>query len=241
MKILVTLLGILGFGLCLPGKADVLNLFPPPGATSFQGQDIGSVVVGTIFDATNTFTIGDAAIQFNPFGGETGNITVDIFAVTKNSDNNGDGDLGALLATASANITDNGQQFYDVPINFTFDAGSRYMIGFADTDPTFPGWGEGKTARNLMTFWEVDPASPCASNATPCLPFAVAAVGSLGGVNVIDGTFGSNFRNMNFPAIELGSVPEPRLVGFLLVGMALVPIARKRLKPIACNRNQPKH
>jgi hypothetical protein len=215
-------------GLSATVNAAVLDLFPPPGLTSFQGQDIGSVVVGTIFDAVNTFSIGDAAIQFNPFAGETGNITVDIFAVTKNSDNNGDGDLGAMLASASTNIVDNGQQFYDVPINFTFSAGSRYMVGFADTDPTNPGWGSGKTARNLMTFWEADPARPCASNPTPCLPFTVGPVDGLGAATVIDGTFGSNFRNENLPAIQLSSVPEPAPYAYFVLAIGLLLLIRRK-------------
>ena len=258
--IVLTIFGTLSLGFCWMAKADTLNLFPPPPLTlgdASQGQDIGDFGVGVVFDAVNSFSITDAAIQFNPFAGTTKDILAVVYSVTKNSDNNGTGDInftpagcnpnnpntipgncnaiaGTNAPTGLANsaitpIVDNGQQFYDTLLNFNFVAGNRYALEFfANSDINSFGWGTGAGAQNLMTLWEWDPSNPADK------PFTVGPSGSLGAVSVVDGAYigDGGILNKNFPAIQLsGAVPEPRMVGVLLGAIALLlfPMLRKRL------------
>jgi hypothetical protein len=254
------LLSISCLVLCSIGRADIISLFPPPPLTnsdSSQGKDIGDFGIGVLFTATSTFSISDAAIQFNPYAGLTPDIQSVIYTVTQNSDNNGDGDInftpagcnpnnpnvipGNCTAYAGTNvptgvatsgitpIVDNGQQFYDTNINYTFVAGNSYAIVFfanVDQSGTAAGWGTGanNTERNEMTFWEWDPAI------SGDVPFTVGPLSVVDGVYVGDG----GARNENFPAVELSGVPEPRasaiLVGVLLLSLA---VRKRPVRPIA--------
>ena len=231
-------------------RADVLNLFPPPPLTqgdSAQGQDIGDFGIGVVFTANSTFSITDAAIQFNPFASKTPNIQSVIYSATAstraitytpagcnpNNPNTIPGNCTAYAGTnvpvglATSGITsivDSGQQFYDTVIPFTFTAGQTYAIEFfanVDQSGTDAGWGTGanNTERNLMTLWEWDPAIAGDNS------FTVGPLTVLDGAYVGDG----GALNRNFPAVQLGVVPEPRMIGAVLGGIALLLMACRRL------------
>ena len=248
------LFATLALSLCVTARGDVISLSPPPPLTngdSSQGQDIGDFGIGVLFNANSTFSIADAAIQFNPFGDKTFNIQSVVYTVTQNSDNNGDGDInftpagcnpnnpnvipGNCTAYAGTNvptgaatsgitpIVDGGQQFYDTNINYTFQAGNSYAVVFfanVDQSGTLAGWGTGanNTQRNFMTLWEWDPAI-AGDN-----PFTVGPVTVKDGVYVGDG----GARNMNFPAVELSTIPEPRSTALLVAAGLLLIVARRR-------------
>jgi hypothetical protein len=216
-----------------------------------QGQDLGNFGIGVLFTAQSNFSISDAAIQFNPFAGTTLNILSVIYTVTQNADNNGDGDINfnpsgcnpnnpntipgncnaysgtnVPVGAATSGITsivDNGQQFYDTNVSYNFVSGNSYaLVFFANVDQsgTSAGWGTGanNTQRNLMTLWEWDPSKPADK------PFTVGPLSVVDGVYVGDG----GARNMNFPAVQLSSAPEPSMFVMILGAILLLPVARKR-------------
>jgi len=240
---------------CVKSRGDVISLFPPPPLTNSdagQGKDIGDFGIGVLFTADSTFSIADAAIQFDPYAGLTPDIQSVVYTVTQNSDNNGDGDINFTpvgcnpnnpnvipgncnaypgtnvpVGVATSGITpivDNGQQFYDTNINYTFVSGNSYaVIFFANVDQsgTAAGWGTGanNTERNTMTLWEWDPIISGDN------PFTVGPVTVIDGVYVGDG----GARNENFPAVKLSSIPEPQHLSPVLVTAALLLlVARKR-------------
>jgi hypothetical protein len=237
-KLTILVRGAVFLGLCVTASADILNLFPPPPPLniSSEGQDIGNFGVGVLFDAVNTFSINDAAIQFNPLFdpitepnlGKTLNIQSVIYSVTGGTetltlgaDIAGTNAPSGLANSAITPVVGLDQEFYDTLINFTFVAGNRYAIEFFANDDqagTLQGWGTGAndTERNLMTLWEYDPAMVGYS------AFTVGPSGSLGAATVIDGVYVGDGGpgNRNFPAIQLSSVAVPEPSTILLFGSA---------------------
>ena len=191
--------------LAAPLEADILSLAPPR-LTPYDGQDIGDTQIGVSFTALATYTISAAGIKFNPFGNQTSQpktyeLDVYIYAVTG-------GTRGPLLANGSlcrggpcpqtnlfpSNGNPGTPVFFDVPVNFTFTAGQTYLVEFG-VQPD--GWGEGPTAKNSVEFYRFDPSFPNDPPSESGVPFTV------GPAQVLDGWFGADATNQNFPHIRM--------------------------------------
>ena len=218
-------LGARGLGLlialvlAIPVWADVFVLDPPalvPFDSAFVGENSDR---GDVFDALSNFSVSSVGIFFDPLTGGAANITANIYSVS----GAGVGTLGALLATASAPVSDVGGAFYEVPIAFDFFAGNRYYLAFTADGAT--GWGSNI---NNMRFFGFD---------FPDAPFTV------GNVSIVDGgCFGppcSGFANGVMPEIRLTTgpslsfVPEPAPAPLVLLALSAIGFALWRKNRIS--------
>jgi hypothetical protein len=193
-----------------------------PTFASELADNIGTNVDrGAVFDALTTFTISSAGIFLEPLAGGATAIAVDIF-VSNLAPANGNALHGATLASGSATIVDAGAGFYDVPINFTFNAGSRYDLVFRSLDPG--GWGFGA---NNIEFYDFDFFSG----------HATYGVGGL--VSVLDGSCHpapdagcGNYSNSVMPHTRFETVstalPEPLTLTLLGTGLFATAVWRRR-------------
>jgi hypothetical protein len=168
------------------------------------------------FDALASFDISSAGILFDPLAGGATEISVEIWDMSLTG---GVGSRNTLLASASTPITDNGLTFYDIPINFSFAAGTRYNVGFNSVTPD--DWG-----RNIndMEFYLFD------------FPRTSYTVDGL--VDVLDGGHGlgtdGGFVNGVMPHIRFNTtvndntVPEPITATLGLMGLGVLGMATRR-------------
>jgi hypothetical protein len=184
-----------------------------PTATVFTGQALGLQDRGVWFDVLEAFDITSAGIFFDPFVGGASHVGVAIWEITGFAAPPGDpGTRQADLAAAFTAIADIGFAFYDVPINFSFEAGKRYGVSFDSVDAAGAqvGWG---TNLNSMRFYDFQYPNP-AYNIPPVDPL----------VTVRGTNFGGTLNHLNEPNVrfETGAqaVPEPSTV--LLLGGALL-------------------
>ena len=191
----------------------------------YQSNDLGNLDRSVVFDALTNFTVSSFGIKMDPFEtvGAT-SLSVTIYSVTdagNPSANNGTGNRGAQLATASAGITDVGWAFYDIPIAFSFTSGNRYDVAF----DTPGGFGAAPNLKNWMEFTAFDPSL------VDYAPFSVD-----GTVSVVDGGYGGDYRNHNFPHTRLTMdggddqtvIPEPSTYLSLGAGLLLLGYLRSR-------------
>ena len=193
-------------GGCVGGPV-TLDLMPP-GLAPYVGIDVGQVP-GVSFTANTTFTIQSASIKFNPFintgtPGPNSLTELDVFIYTVSG-----GIRGPQVATASVCVggacpqagllPNNGTPgtpafLIDVPITFTFNAGTTYLVEFAPPN----GWGSlGSTPKVVMEFFHFDPTDANAPPNTSGVPFVV------GPTTVRDGWNGGDSADKNFAHIRL--------------------------------------
>ena len=182
-----------------------------PTSTPYLLTNIGNGERGVLFDVLSSFSITSAGIKIDPLSGGPTGIALDIYA----HDGAGLGTLGALLFTGATAITDNGLDFYDVTANFSFNAGSRYYVGFRDANGP---WGFDRVAMELYDFDASSHASYTVDN-----------------VRVLDGCAYSELgcRNTVMPHIRLSSasvVPEPASALLMLAGVAGLSLVVRRRK-----------
>lgn len=121
--------------------------------------------------------------------------------------------LTGLLASTTATVGGSGLQWYDIPIDYAFAAGSYYGIEWETTSGnTIPG-GTGDYFHYGLDSY---------------LPLAA------GPVTLIDGFMGSDFDNLDHPRLRIDvveSVPEPGVLVLMGLGLAgLGYLRRKQIK-----------
>ncbi|MBZ5609844.1 MAG: PEP-CTERM sorting domain-containing protein [Acidobacteriia bacterium] len=162
---------------------------------------------GIGFFADSTFSIDFAAIQAD--------LISQSFDVVIYSSTDGH-EAGAVLTSASAVLGGTGFGFNAIPINFTFNAGSFYVLNWRPTS----GGGNDTWVGPGGSIYYNDSALPV----------------TVGPVTLIDGTAGFNaddFSNVVHPNLQVdlvsGTVPEPSTFGLMLGGIALIALCRRRL------------
>ncbi len=197
-----------------PANAVVLDLGHPSLAAA-SDTAIGSNDRGVVFDVISDFSITSTGIRFDPLQGGATGVSVDIYEMSLTG---GVGSRnGGALATAVASVTDTGMAFYDIAIDFDFDAGTRYNVTFSTLGPN--NWGSGI---NNLEFYLFD---------FPDTPYQVG-----GALNVLDGNSGTGFPNSVMPHVRFDAevsptaVAEPAtmaLFGLGLMGLGLAAHRRR--------------
>jgi len=174
----------------------------PPGTVgsleAFVTNALGNSDRNVVFDVETDVAITSAGVRIDPLVFGVTALRVDIWEVTPGG---GYLDLGTRAATplktATAQIMDLGLNFYHVPIEFTFQAGRRYAVGFSQAGPT-PGWGT-NTAMEFYNFGLGEEHDP------PYRDNQVFTIGSA--LTVLNGGFGSDLAQRSLPHVRLTGEP----------------------------------
>jgi hypothetical protein len=139
-----------------------------------------------------------------------GRLVNESFDVVIFSSSNGH-DAGSVLASASATVGGAGNQFYDIPINFTFNAGSFYTLLWRPTSSN-SDWA------STLDYYN-DSGLPA----------------TVGPFSLIDGTEGyaaDGFSNFLHPNLRVNgqasTVPAPATLALLGIGWAGMAFGKRR-------------
>jgi len=177
-----------------PGSYDLAPPAPSGTLQPYVSNGLGNRDRNVVFDALDDIRITSAGIRIDPLASGPTAIQVAIWEVTPGSGNQGLGTRGsAPLLTAVTSIVDTGLAFYDVPIDFTFQKGHRYSVGFNQAAP-YSGWGN-NTNMELYRFGRAQPVNP------PYQDNRAFIIG--GGFSVLNGGYGGDLTQTVLPHIRL--------------------------------------
>ena len=131
-----------------PAVAALIDLGHPT-LPAFVATGLGSGARGVVFDPLQSFSITSAGIVIDPLIEEATRIGLEIWDIT-GGDATSVGGRNLLRASNEADIIDTGQTFYDIPVNFTFVAGTRYELAFVSVMPS--DWLANRWAMELYGF-----------------------------------------------------------------------------------------
>ncbi len=131
-----------------PAVAALIDLGHPTLA-AFVATGLGSGARGVVFDPLQSLSITSAGIVIDPLIEEATRIGLEIWDIT-GGDATSVGGRNLLRASNEADIIDTGQTFYDIPVNFTFVAGTRYELAFVSVMPS--DWLANRWAMELYGF-----------------------------------------------------------------------------------------
>jgi len=167
-------------------------------AVSVDGGTVGGVpgpIRGIGLLADQSFTISSVGL-FSDIGSTS--YDVSIYSSTDGNQTTG------VLASATATVGGSGLQWYDIPINFAFNAGNYYAIAWATTSGAVIQGGTG-----AYFHYGYD------SN----LPLTTGPVTLINGF--ADPNTGSGFNNLLHPQLRVdASLPEPATLFLVATGLA---------------------
>lgn len=203
--------GALFFGSSVACFADMVEL-APPGDTAVWGQSPGyGNSRGIYVSADTNFSISSLGEFGYPIGNDT--LVASIFASNGIS-------RGALLASNAASFPLDGSamSWNDIPLNFTFAAGQKYVLDVGFTAPY--------QANDLETFYWIYPSGGTST-------FDVGGFLTVShGDATIAGIPSPNPLIADFRiGVGVAAVPEPETYAMLLAGLGLLGfLARRRMQ-----------